>query len=67
MFEECLKNAFPDYPLSSYFCAGEGVGVAVALNEDLPVTKNFGGGRGFVNRAFSMWGIMDFWSVFNGF
>ena len=34
MFEECLKNAFPDYPLSFYFYAGEGVGVAVTLVED---------------------------------
>ena len=34
MFEECLKNVFPDYPLSFYFCAGEGVGVDVALVED---------------------------------
>ena len=33
MFEECLKNVFPDYPLSFYFCAGEGVGVDVALVE----------------------------------
>ena len=34
MFEECLKNVFPDYPLSFYFCAGEGVGVSVTLDED---------------------------------
>ncbi len=34
MFEECLKNAFPDYPLSSYFYAGEGAGVSVTLVED---------------------------------
>ena len=35
MFEECLKNVFPDYPLSSYFYAGEGVGVDVTENEKL--------------------------------
>ncbi len=29
MFEECLKNAFPDYPLSFYFQAGEGIGADV--------------------------------------
>ena len=33
MFEECLKNVFPDNPLSFYFCAGEGVGVGVLLSE----------------------------------
>lgn len=34
MFEECLKNVFPDYPLSFYFRAGEGEGVDVTLVED---------------------------------
>ena len=29
MLEECLKKAFPDYLLSSYFYVGEGVGVGV--------------------------------------
>ena len=33
MFEEYLKNVFPD-SLLFYLCAGEGVGVAVALDED---------------------------------
>ncbi len=33
MFEECLKNVFPDY-LLFYLCAGEGEGVGVTLVED---------------------------------
>ncbi len=34
MFEGNLKDAFPDYLLSSYFYAGEGEGVGVTLDED---------------------------------
>ncbi len=39
MFEECLKNAVPDYPLSFYFCAGEGVGVGDTENGDLTIIR----------------------------
>ena len=42
MFEECLKNVFPD-SLLFYLCAGEGVGVAVTLDEDLTVMENLSG------------------------
>ena len=43
MFEGSLKNAFPDYPLSFYFHTGEGVGVAVALDEDLTIAEDLVG------------------------
>ncbi len=33
MFEECLKNVFPD-SLLFYLYAGEGVGVGVTENKD---------------------------------
>ena len=39
MFEGSLKDAFPDYPLSSYFYAGEGVGVGDTENGDLTIIR----------------------------
>ena len=38
MFEECLKNAFPD-SLLFYLYAGEGIGADVTENGDLTIIR----------------------------
>ena len=58
MFEGSLKNVFPD-SLLFYFYAGEGVGVGVALNEDLTVTENLAEG---IRRTIQLFpNIRRFW------